>query len=326
MERISGTRPPAGLAAERPQLEVRDLDVVLTLAAAGSTAAAAAALHLTQSAVSRALAQAEDRIGTKLFVRTARGVLPTPAGERLVKGAGPLLAELRRLEDEVRAPARAVTRIRIVCECYTAYRWLPSATDAMTKRQPDLSIDVALEETHDPVKALVDGRIDVALLTTAKITKASSTIVEEPLFSDEIVFLVSKTHALAGAAGLSERDLRAHPLITSNAPPSEQRWFLSSVFGRRRPSLDFVRLPLTEAIVDAARAGMGIAVLSEWMASGYVGDGLVVKRLGKGPLRRPWRIAYRPEARDAARRLTAVLVASAPRITGQGSNGARPSR
>lgn len=34
-----------------------------------------------------------------------------------------------------------------------------------------------------------------------------------------------------------------------------------------------MRLPLTEAIVDAARAGMGVAVLSEWTASGYLDDG-----------------------------------------------------
>ena len=48
--------------------------------------------------------------------------------------------------------------------------------------------------------------------------------------------------------------------------------------------------------MDAARAGMGVAVLSEWMASGYVERGdLVVRRLASRPLRRPWRIAYRDE-------------------------------
>lgn len=77
-----------------------------------------------------------------------------------------------------------------------------------------------------------------------------------------------------------------------------------------------MRLPLTEAIVHAARAGMGIAVLSEWMAKAYLGTGdLVVKRLATGPLRRPWRIAYRTEVEDAARRLTSTLVGAAPRLT-----------
>jgi LysR family transcriptional regulator for metE and metH len=301
-------------AAPRPQLEVRDLELVLALAAAGSTAGAATALHITQSAVSRALAQAEDKVGAKLFVRTARGVAPTPAGERLAAGAGPLLAELSRLEHEVALPASPVTKVRLVCECYTAYRWLPSAAESIGKRLPGLAIDIALEETQDPVGALVDGRIDVALLTTGVLPR-NGKLVEQPLFSDEVVFLVSKGHALARSGALSKKDLCSHPLISSNAPPAEQRWFSSRVFGRHRPSVTFMRLPLTEAIVDAARAGMGIAVLSEWMATAYLGAGdLVVKRLSSGPLRRPWRIAYRMEVEDAALRLTSTLVGLAPRL------------
>jgi DNA-binding transcriptional LysR family regulator len=101
---------------------------------------------------------------------------------------------------------------------------------------------------------------------------------------------------------ITKDDLRTQPLITSNTPPAEARWFVGSVFGRQKPKLTFMRLPLTEAIIDAARAKMGIAVLSEWMASGYLSDGagdLVVKRLSTGPLRRPWRIAYRKGAAHA---------------------------
>lgn len=51
---------------------MRDLQVVLALAAAGSTASAAAALHLTQSAVSRALLLVEDKLGVRLFARSER--------------------------------------------------------------------------------------------------------------------------------------------------------------------------------------------------------------------------------------------------------------
>jgi LysR family transcriptional regulator for metE and metH len=85
------------------------------------------------------------------------------------------------------------------------------------------------------------------------------------------------------------------------------------VFGARTPTLTTLRLPLTEAIVDAARAGLGIAVLSEWIASSYLDHTLVAKRMKK-PLRRPWRIAYRPEAADRARQLAAALAGMAPRL------------
>ncbi|WP_437751939.1 LysR family transcriptional regulator [Sorangium sp. So ce1389] len=310
--------PPPPSIGPRPQLEIRDLELVLALAAAGTTAGAASSMHITQSAVSRALTQAEERVGARLFERTARGVTPTPAGERLIAGAGLVLAQLRELEREVAAPAAATTRVRLVCECYTAYRWLPSAMANLRRRLPRLEVDLAVEHTQDPVGALARGDIDVALLTTAPLPgdrEARGALVERPLFSDEVVFVVSTSHPLAGRGSITRDHLRKSPLITSNTPPAEARWFMTTVFGRQKPRLEFLRFPLTEAVIDAARAGMGIAVLSEWMADGYLGGGdLAVKRLSSGPLRRPWRIAYRREAADAAERLVTALEGSAPRL------------
>jgi LysR family transcriptional regulator, regulator for metE and metH len=293
---------------------VRDLELVLALASAGSTAGAAAALHLTQSAVSRALAQAEDRVGTVLFERGARGVAPTAAGARLVAGAGPVLAQLAELEQRVASPV-APTRVRIVCECYTAYRWLPSALAALAARMPDLRVDIAAEHTGDAVSALLDDTVQIALLTTGAVPRGRE-VVQRPLFADEVVFVVAATHPLAAARAIGRDDLRAYPLISSSSVrPAETRWFLGRVFGRRVPKLDVLRFPLTEAIVDAARAQMGVAVLSEWIAAAYVGAGdLVIKRAAHGPLMRPWRIAYRRAAAPAAERLHATLTAAAPRL------------
>src|SRR5690349_2065821 len=115
------------IAIPKPKLDVRDLELVLAVAGAGSTVGAASRLHLTQSAVSRGLIVAEEKIGTRLFHRDARGLAPTTAGERLINGAGAVLAQLAHLEAHVREPVSQPTRIRLVCECYTAYRWLPSA-------------------------------------------------------------------------------------------------------------------------------------------------------------------------------------------------------
>ena len=304
----------------RPRLEVRDLELVLALAATGTTAGAASTLHITQSAISRALGQAEDRAGARLFDRGARGLTPTGAGQRLIAGAGPLLAQLSALERALVAPVAPPTRLRLVCECYTAYRWLPSAVARLRERLPDLEVQIATDHTRDPVAGLLADQIDVALLTTGVLpaTRAARTaFVQRPLFSDEVVFVVGASHPLARARTITRDDLRCHPLITGQTPPAEARWFLARVFGRRQPRLTFLRFPLTEAIVDAARAGMGVAVLSEWMASGYLGGGdLLVKRLTSGPLRRPWRIAYRREASVAAERLSGALAGSAPRLSG----------
>jgi LysR family transcriptional regulator for metE and metH len=295
-----------------PRLEVRDLRVVLALAAAGSTAQAASSLHLTQPAVSRALLSAEDRLGTKLFERTPKGLVLTSAGERLAAGAARLLVELGDLEHRTVTPATTPARIRVVCQCYTAYHWLPSALVSLRAALPQLEIALAVEHTDGPVEALAAGKIDVALLTSAPLVGEG--LVERKLFADEVVFIVSASHPLARKKTLTPADLRQTPLVTATAASRESEWFMTRVFGRARPRLRFERLPLTEAILDVTRAGMGIAILSEWIVSPHLGQGdLVVKRLSAGPLMRPWRLAWRREVDDAARRLLGALQASVPR-------------
>jgi LysR family transcriptional regulator for metE and metH len=135
------------------------------------------------------------------------------------------------------------------------------------------------------------------------------------LLSDEVVFVVGAAHPLARASALTRDDLQAHPLICGHSPAGEVRWFARSVFGRANPRLEFLRFPLTEAIMDAARAGMGVAVVSEWVAGSYLGGGdLLVKRLESGPLRRPWRVAYRRAFAEPALALAGVLATAAPRL------------
>ena len=135
--------------------------------------------------------------------------------------------------------------------------------------------------------------------------------------SQEVWLVLAAGHPLAGKKTLTRADLRAHTLLSSsNTPDAEVQWFARAVFGRRPPPrLTIQCLPLTEAILDVARAGLGIAVLSEWIASPHLGKGdLLVRRLESGPLRRPWRCAFRPERAQAAERLSAVLQSAAPRL------------
>jgi LysR family transcriptional regulator for metE and metH len=308
-------------AARRPVLDVHDLELVCALAAAGSTVRAAARLHLTQSAVSRGLLAAEAKLDTRLFTRGRRGLALTPAGQRLVAGAPAVLGRLIELEAEARTGAGPAT-LRVVCECYTAYRWLPSTVADLRRAASNLEITLGFEHTGAPADALAAGDIDVALLTTGKVRGRG--VIEAPLFDDEIVFLVGRDHPLAARPVVTPAELAASTLIVSTTTPqAERRWFAARVFGagagrhgrRRQPSIGTLAFPLTEAIVDAVRAGHGVAPMSEWIASSYCGDpGVVIKRLRGKRLGRPWRIAYRPEIAEAARTFAGVLAAAAPRL------------
>ncbi|MCB9595463.1 MAG: LysR family transcriptional regulator [Sandaracinaceae bacterium] len=294
-----------------PRLDVRDLRVVVALGRSGTTAAAAARLHLTQSAVSRALAVAEAHAGVPLFTRTARGLVPTSAGAVLLDAAPGMLADLSELERRVREPAPAPRRLRLVAECHMAYPWLARVVLRLRRTAPAVRLEMPAEHSLRAAEALAEGAIDAALLTSRPPPGFLST----EMMEDELMFLVASDHPLAAKGSLTPRDIASHELLVPTVRTEDAR-FLRFVFGSRRPRLRVERLAITEAIVELARAGLGIAVLSEWVAGPYLDapeGGLTALRLRKGPLKRAWRLAHAPELDATAPLLADAIRAAQPR-------------
>ncbi|MEV4259484.1 LysR family transcriptional regulator, partial [Spirillospora sp. NPDC049652] len=74
-------------------MEIRLLGYVVAIAEEGSVSAAARRLHLTQPTLSRQLRDLERELGTRLFEREGRGLVPTEAGRALLRRARVILAE-----------------------------------------------------------------------------------------------------------------------------------------------------------------------------------------------------------------------------------------
>lgn len=295
-----------------PKLEVRDLRLVLALVEGGTTKGAAGLLHLSQPSVSRALLSLEEWISQRLFERTPDGLLPTAACRAFAERAVDLLDDLGALDRSLREPYIEPSRLNLVCECHTAYHWLPSTLRALRNKLPEVQLALRIEHTDDPTAALREGHVDAALLTSR--LQPSRDLQVRPLFRDEILFVLAASHPLARRRTLSPSDLREHPLFSSPTAAHERRWFMKQVFGRARPKLQLSTFPLTEAVVDFARAGMGIALLTEWIVRPYLARGdLVAKRMTAGPLERSWSLAWRRELGDTGPALLSALKSSNPK-------------
>src|ERR1700754_1512705 len=83
------------------KLEIRHLRLLAAVAATGSVTEAGKRLHLTQSALSHQLRDAEGRLGTALFLRLGKRMVLTPAGEKLLCSAQRILAELKSAEEQI---------------------------------------------------------------------------------------------------------------------------------------------------------------------------------------------------------------------------------
>lgn len=269
------------------ELEIRHLRLVAGIADAGTMTAAADHLCLTQSALSHQLRDIEARVGTPFFVRLGRRMVLTAAGRRVLDTARRVLGELQRTEDDLRRLAgHDEGSIRVCTECNTGYHWLGTLLTSFRGRHPRVAVHVAADATADPVPALLDGRVDLAILIDPAEDRRLRL---RPLFADEMVAIVAKTDPLAKRRWIDAADLAAQHLLLYSSTP-EESFALRRVLrpaGLTPARVSFIML--TEAMIELARAGTGVGILPRWSAErALAGGGVVALSLTRRGLRRQW--------------------------------------
>lgn len=268
-------------------LEVRHLKLVREVNAGGSLTRAGAALHLTQSALSHQLRDIESRLGTALFLRVGKRMMLTAAGERLLKSADEVLGTLERTEEAIRHLAGAKRGVlRLTTECYTCYHWLPPLMKRYRAAHPQVDIRIDVNATADPVAHLIEGRLDVAIVSDPVRDRR---VVCRPLFDDELVVIVDPRHPLAARPFVQFEDFAAETLLTYS-PKDESTAYQLLLAAGVTPAVQQVQI--TEAMIELVKAGLGVAVLARWAVDSEVKAGalraLPLTRLG---YRRTWSAA-----------------------------------
>lgn len=121
-----------------------DLALLLAVARAGSFTSAARQLGIEQSTVSRRVQGLEEALGVTLFERRAKQSVLTPVGERLLRRAEAVEAEVQAFTDEARGTERDVRgRVRLaLTESVAAYAVLPRVLPILRKEHPELSLEL----------------------------------------------------------------------------------------------------------------------------------------------------------------------------------------
>lgn len=271
-------------------IEVKHLQLVEAVAAYGTLTNAGKHLHLTQSALSHQLVELERRLGTPLFHRVGRRLVPTLAGDQLLRSATRTLSILRRTESSLkRIAAGHEALLRFSTACYTTYHWLAPLLDEYARRCPKVEVQVVAEATRRPIEALLAGKIDVGVVSNAALDDRIELI---RLFEDEVVLIMPPSHPLAARSFVSAGDLADEHLIVYTEPRADNTIFRrvldpAGVVPRRVSAIQ-----LTEAIVEMVKAGLGVAALARWAVEPYVRAGsLVAVRLTPDGVYRTWQAA-----------------------------------
>ncbi len=206
-------------------LDVRSATVLLECARSGSLGRAAAALGVSQPAVTRTLKLLEDGYGVPLFERTTRGVAPTAYGEALLPYAQLIVSEAgnaREVIRQMRGASRGVVRVGGVGSVVSGI--VVAAIARARQTHPDIQFQI-VEELEDLLLGqLKGGEIDIA-------------VSPEPYADDDIVLAAAETlhdtvsafgnprHPLAGRRAVSlEEAAAADWALPPVATPVVREW------------------------------------------------------------------------------------------------------
>jgi DNA-binding transcriptional LysR family regulator len=228
---------------------------------AGSFSAAARHLHLGQPAVSKIVAQLEERLGVQLLLRTTQGLTPTEAGQSFYEGAKRTI----EVADEAEIGARGANaslsgELRITAAVTFARLYVVPRLAAFLAEHPTLEMQIILDDRNiDLIEAGIHvalrmGSLEDSALTARKIAQCPQRV-------------------LAAAAYIEKHgepkvpaDLAAHHAIVYDLRGGGAAWTFQK--GSTEASVNVtsrVRVTAAEGVREAVFSGLGLAVASEWM-------------------------------------------------------------
>src|SRR5918999_627700 len=270
-----------------PTLEVRHLSLVNEIASTGSVTRAAERLHLTQSALSHQLRDIESRLGIHLSLRLGKRMVLTPPGERVLGAARRVLDEIGRTEEDLKLMSQNGKGVLRLCtQCNTGYHWLPPLLQSFHRKFPGVDVQIIVNATDRPIDALLEGQIDLAVVTSDVDDKRLAT---QPLFDDELIAVVPATHPFATRAYIEPEDFAEEHLIIYKADRHDSYTFTRILGPAGVEPARVSQVPLTEAILELVKAGLGISVMARWAIEPAIKNGAVrAVRITRRGVYRPW--------------------------------------
>ncbi|MEV0124934.1 LysR substrate-binding domain-containing protein [Streptomyces sp. NPDC050703] len=250
---------------------------------------AAAAIGMSQPALSGAVASLEEALGVQLLERTTRKVLLSPAGERLAVRVGAVLGEVEALMEEadaVKAPFTGALRLGVIPT--VAPYLLPTVITLVHETYPDLDLQVHEEQTSSLIEGLTAGRLDLLLLA---VPLGVPGVTELPLFDEDFVLVTPLDHWLGGREGIPREALKELRLLLLDEGHClrDQALDICREAGRAEAPVTTTAAGLS-TLVQLVAGGLGVTLLprtavrvetsrSNQLLTGYFADPAPTRRI-----------------------------------------------
>jgi DNA-binding transcriptional LysR family regulator len=268
-----------------------DLRLFVAIADAGNLSRGAGAVFLAPSSASQRIRQLEETLGTTLFRREARGVAPTRAGRIVLEHARRCLAELEQMHADLAPYAQGVkSQLALFANSSAIASFLPTDMGGFLGEHPDVRVTLEERLSHDIVRAVVESRADVGVVTW---DDAHPGLAFHRYHEDELVVVAPPGAALGQGGRVRFVDCLARPFV-SLWSGSAIHTFLAGRAAAIGQRLD-VRIQVAgfPAAVALVRAGAGIGIVPRSVLRNLSTEGLAVLTMDEPWAFRPLRVCWR---------------------------------
>jgi len=186
------------------------------VAHSGSVRAAAEALHIAPSAVSRAVQQLEEELGVALFDRSTRGLHLTVAGETVLGYLRRWEREAEQMGDAVRSLSGVrLETIRVATVEVASYELAPQAIADVRRRVPGMRAEMQIGDTALVLDAVANGSADIGITINMPKTVPARSLWT---MANPLGVVVPKGHRLARRKALRLAECLGEPLVLPEAP------------------------------------------------------------------------------------------------------------
>ena len=279
------------------RLTIRQLQMIRALEQAGSVSAAAQRLQVSQSALSHRIREAERLLGTDLYLRQNKKLIPTVTGQRVAHAAKVILTELERTElDVAQLHAGVQQNLRLGLHVYASGLWLPNLMAGMQDKAPRVGVQVVADTGMQPLTSLRKHDIDVALVSGHLEARDLSF---EHLFDDELVAVVPEGHAWCTLNSVEASLFAEQTYVAHHTNPESGREYELVFSAHDVLPQQVLRAGMTEAVLGLVAAGQGVTLLPAWTARLYSQTmPLQVIPLAGAVTLLPWYLVMHKDAQD----------------------------
>jgi len=256
----------------------------------GSFSEAARALGVSQPAVTMQVQSLESDVGATLLDRRYRRVDLTEAGRSLMPHALRVLEQLEQARDEISALSGTVSgRLTIAASTTPGVYVIPRLLGAFLAENPEVGVTIAVHDTAAVVEAVESGR---AQLGVTGATVRGARVSFDELGTDELVLIAPPASPLFDRTGLALSSLADETWVMRESGSGTRQVAEKVLSGQGLDPQELrvaVELGTGEAIVSAVEGGLGISVVSRFVATKALTLGTVRELTVSGlPVTRPF--------------------------------------